>query len=93
MPPDALPPPKPAAVVASAPEREDNDDRKYWRSDNPDIFLPNQPATSIYANPHGQCVIRQQDQYDDEDDFVFISRDHVPALIARLQRFLKEEAE
>lgn len=59
----------------------------YWSSSNPDLLIPFQPATATYLNSFGQIVIRQEDQFGDEDDVIFISRENLPALIRRLQQF------
>ena len=49
-----------------------------WYSDDGEtsIVVRHQPATAAYTNPHGEVVIRQQDQYGDEDDFVYVTKDN-----------------
>jgi hypothetical protein len=59
----------------------------YWSADNPDLVIPNQPATAIYQNPFGQVVIRQEDFLGDDDDVIHISPRNIPDLIARLRSF------
>jgi hypothetical protein len=50
----------------------------YWYSDDGEssIVVRHQPATAVYTNPHGEVVIRQQDQYGDEDNFVYVTKDN-----------------
>lgn len=62
-----------------------------WSSENADIVVKKQPMTAIYLNPSDQVVIRQEsdDGDTDADPFVFISREHLPAVIDRLQAILK----
>lgn len=67
---------------------QDEIDRKRWRADDPDIVIHCQPTTSVYRNPFDGIVIRQQGDYPDEDPYVVIRPENLPALIARLQRFL-----
>jgi hypothetical protein len=47
-----------------------------WRPENEDIIVPPQPALAIYVNQWGQVVIRQEGDWDDEDDiYIRISRE------------------
>ena len=49
-----------------------------WYSDDGEssIVVRHQPATAVYTNPQGEVVIRQQDQYGDDDDFVYVTKDN-----------------
>ena len=37
------------------------------------IVVQHQPVIAVYTNPHDEVVIR--DQYGDEDDFVYVTKD------------------
>jgi hypothetical protein len=50
------------------------------------VVIHEQPATSVYVNPRGQVVIRQVDYYDG-DMWVAVSVEHVPALLAAIERW------
>jgi hypothetical protein len=47
------------------------------------------PQTMVYTNPHGDLVIRQE-QYPDEDAFVYIEARDVPILIERMMQVMAE---
>ena len=58
-----------------------------WNSDA--TILPEQQAVAAYHNRAGDLVIRQERSWDrDEDSFVFVSRDSIPAFIDRLTDLL-----
>jgi hypothetical protein len=62
-----------------------------WLPDNPDILMPDQRATAVYLNPWQQVCIRQERAWDEDDDpYLCISVEHVPALIERLQAVMRE---
>ena len=42
-----------------------------WRED-PSIVCEEQPALAVYTNPRGQCVLRQERRWDEEDDTVIL---------------------
>ena len=52
------------------------------------MLLRGQPPTAIYFNNFTQVVICQQRDSIDDDPFVFISLEHLPAVIRRLQQML-----
>jgi hypothetical protein len=71
-----------------APKKEPDFD---WK-DTESILIPEQPQIAVYANPFDQVVIRSRgDGYWEEDQWVFISRPNLPALISRLQEFQRGE--
>jgi hypothetical protein len=57
-------------------------------SDAAAMLLRGQPPTAIYFNNFTQVVICQQRDSSDDDPFVFISLEHLPAVIRRLQQML-----
>lgn len=59
-----------------------------WFSDDA-VAVRGQGAIAVYQNPHGEIVIRQQ-QWPDDDPFILIGRDHIPALIAALLKAAKD---
>jgi hypothetical protein len=64
----------------------------FWTPDNEDLVVPEQPAIAIYQNSWGQVVIRQEgDWNDDEDEYIRIGPQSLPAVIGRLQAFLREQ--
>src|SRR5262249_44715682 len=72
--------------IATAPYRDDFE----WNPENGAVIVPQQQALAVYINPWGQVVIRAagEDAYG-EDSFVVVSREHLPALIARLTAIAK----
>ena len=67
-----------------------SDDFK-WEPENEAVIVAEQRAIAVYRNPWGQVVIRASaSEYGDEDSFVVVSPEHVPALIAKLTAILKE---
>jgi hypothetical protein len=80
------------ARAAPQNEAEQRDDEDFlWRADNEDIVMPEQRATAVYRNCWGQVVIRQERTWDEDTDaFIIIARDHVPAVINRLQALLRQ---
>ena len=47
-----------------------------WRQE-PSILCQEQPALAIYQNPRGQCVIRQEQRWDEtEDTVILVCRDN-----------------
>ena len=75
-----------AAAGPAIPDRTENE----WSPNNPDLLVNCQPATQVYTNAYGQLVILQEGRDLDDDPFVRFDPMHVPALIARLQRFVKD---
>jgi hypothetical protein len=75
------------APVSVADDLPEPGEPGYWSADNPDLVIPNQPATAVYQNPFGQVVIRQEDFFGDDDDVIHISPRNIPDLIARLRSF------
>jgi hypothetical protein len=67
-----------------------SDDFK-WEPENEAVIVAQQQAIAIYINPWGQVVIRAgAADYGEEDAFVVVSPEHVPALIAKLTAILRE---
>ena len=57
--------------------------------DSPATILPEQQAVAVYFNPSGNLVIRQERSWDrEEDSFIFVARDSIPAFIDRLTDLL-----
>ncbi|HBF53323.1 MAG: hypothetical protein CL533_04345 [Afipia sp.] len=57
-----------------------------WTPENADIIAATQPAIAVYQNQWCQIVIRQEGEFnDDGDSIVFVCRENIPALIAKLQ--------
>jgi hypothetical protein len=69
-------------VVSIAPQ----DDPGFSWDDTESVVFHKQPRTAVYWNPWGQIVIRQEDDYGDDDPWVYFDPDRLPALIAALQR-------
>jgi hypothetical protein len=86
--PPANPPPPP-------PQTKPQTDDTYefsWRDHRESVVVPTQMGLAAYWNPDGKVVIRQQQDWDDYDDrMIFVSHQHVPALIRRLQAMLDGE--
>jgi len=59
---------------------------------NSDLLIPCEPTTEVYWNDFDQVVIRQLN-WPDEDCWVVLNHDSIPALIARLQQMLNEGPE
>lgn len=53
-------------------------------TDKESITIGEQLAVAVYENPRGDIVIRQQDWYGDEDDWVIVAKQNVPALCRAL---------
>jgi hypothetical protein len=62
-----------------------------WSNANPDIAVKHEPALAIYANPDQCIVIRRDCQESCQDDhFVFFSPQRAAAVIAGIQRVMRE---
>jgi hypothetical protein len=69
--------------------RKEQDDRKTWSRDNPDLVCPAQSRIVVYKNSFSQAVIGQERAWDeDEDTYVIISKHYLQDVIGRLQRIL-----
>jgi hypothetical protein len=81
-------------LSAPGPRREETGGPYDFTGDNPSVVILHQFATAVYINPYGQVVIRQEDQYGDEEneDTVFINKNELPRLISKLQEFASEFA-
>ncbi len=53
-------------------------------TDKESITIGEQLAIAVFENPSGDIVIRQQDWYGDEDDWVIVAKRNVPALCRAL---------
>jgi hypothetical protein len=60
--------------------------------DPPSVVLRGQPRTAIYFNNFEQVVICQQRDCPEDDPFVYISLEHLPTVIAKLQQMMKRAA-
>jgi hypothetical protein len=66
-----------------------NDGNFKWEPENADVLLPAQQALAVYINPWGQIVMRQEAYWNEDDDsYVIIGTQHVPALIKKLQELI-----
>ena len=73
--------PRPAPVATDS-------DRFDW-IDNGAIITHDQPGIAIYLNGYGQACIRQEARgYDEEDPFIVVNLESLPAVIAALQDLL-----
>lgn len=54
-----------------------------WNNDEA-IIVRKQDAIAVYGNPNGEIVIRQQDEYGDEDDIIVVNAIAARALSAAL---------
>ncbi len=58
-----------------------------WHGDDAtDIVIRHQRAVAIYRNDSDDLVIRQRADYPNEDQFIILTVENIPALIAALQR-------
>jgi hypothetical protein len=87
---DAAPQPFVADAIPTPPRRPpDPVGPTRWSADDPDVVIPEQPATAVYKNAMGGVVICQQRGWNEgEDPFVWIQPRNLPAHIAALQRHL-----
>jgi hypothetical protein len=46
-----------------------------WYGNTESVVVRHQPAIAVYLNPHGEVVIRQEGQYDD-DHWIYVTRDN-----------------
>lgn len=60
-----------------------------WQNDDSIIFHA-QPAVAVYPNKHGQIVIRQCDEYADEDQIVVVNADSARTLVDAIMRELDD---
>jgi hypothetical protein len=84
--PPANPPPPPPQTSKQT-EVDEGEDFE-WTPENPDIIFPGVPAIAIYLNRWNHVVIRQEGgcrRCGDDDKFVFIDKQNLPALIHRLE--------
>jgi hypothetical protein len=81
-------------LYASDQERRVADDFNWNNLDEGVIVVREAREMAIYSNTVGDVVIRQQRAWDEEEDpFLVIPFDRIPALIARLQALYKENTE
>jgi hypothetical protein len=78
------------AVVRTNQICDAGDNRKFkWEPENEDVLTPAQQALAVYINAWNQIVIRQEAYWNENDDsYVFIGAQHVPALIKKLQELV-----
>lgn len=75
-------------LLATAAKLKGDSDDDHWRADNPDLIIPEQRATVVYANRFNAVVIRQEKTWDmDEDSFVYIHPQHIDALVEKLMEY------
>jgi hypothetical protein len=80
--PAACPPPPGIIDPPKEPDYDPFDDPK-------SMVLRGQPPTAIYFNNFEQVVICQQRDCSDDDPFIYISTEHLPTVILKLQQMLK----
>jgi hypothetical protein len=80
--PPVSPPPPGIIDPPKEPDYDPFDDPK-------SMVLRGQPPTAIYFNNFEQVVICQQRDCSDDDPFVYISLEHLPVVILKLQQMLK----
>jgi hypothetical protein len=90
------PPPPPQTKPQTAAQTDDDDDDGTYefscRDHRENLVVPTQMDLAAYWNTDGKVVIRQQADWDDYNDrMIFVSHQHVPALIRRLQAMLDGE--
>jgi hypothetical protein len=57
-----------------------------WDPENGDVIVPHQPALAVHLNRWRQVVIRQERNWDDDDDtYITINMESLPRVIATLQ--------
>jgi hypothetical protein len=83
--PTASPPVSPWKPETPAAEKEPDYDPF---GDPEAMLLRGQPPTAIYFNNFTQVVICQQRDSIEDDPFIFISLEHLPAVIRKLQQML-----
>jgi len=78
------------AKVAGASRPEDPSDFKWSKDES--VIIRQQRATAVYVNTRGEIVIRQEMDWDeDEDTFVFIARSNAEEFYLALGNLLKDE--
>jgi hypothetical protein len=82
-----------AIVQTEKDSRSSRNERFDWGPGNPDVVLPQQPATAVYKNAFGQIVIRQEDNIGDGEMWIVLNRRDLPTLIDRLQEISAEDAQ
>jgi hypothetical protein len=76
------PPPPPQTTA----QTDDNGSEFSWRDHRESVVVPTQMGLAAYWNLDGKVVIRQQQDWDDYDDrMIFVSHQHIPALIRRVE--------
>lgn len=63
-----------------------SDDFDWHGPDATDVVVKHQPAVAVYRNTSEDVVIRQRADVPAEDQFVIVTVESIPALIAALQR-------
>lgn len=81
-------------LSALGPRTEEKSGPYDFSGDNPSVVILHQFATAVYINTYGQVVIRQEDQYSDEEneDTIFINKNELPRLISKLKEIASELA-
>lgn len=80
----------PQPIAQAGPPQHQPEQDFDWSPKNPDVVMPDQPATAVYLNQWQQVVIRQEKAWCDEDDqIVRINLHHVQSLIDRLQAVMQ----
>lgn len=76
--------------ASSARDDEADSYRFDWANDDA-VVLAEQPALAVYRNKFGTIAIRQEASWDrDEDSFVFVQANNVPAVIHALGRAIRK---
>lgn len=62
-----------------------------WCATNGDVIVPEQRRIAIYVNAWGQAVIKEERNWDQEEDwFICISKEFLPEVIAKLRSIVDE---
>lgn len=62
-----------------------------WLENKENIIVPAVDAIAVYTNEDGNIVIRQQNPMGDDDYFVVIPLNNVPAVIKAVEEEAKKE--
>jgi hypothetical protein len=80
----------PETKTKPTPQRDEG--REFSWRDAEHLVVPTQLGLAVYWNTRGLIVLRQQADWNDYDDtMIFLSSQHLPELIAKLQRMLDGE--
>jgi hypothetical protein len=86
------PPLVPGSKCPPPPGVVDEPEEDFFSPDSTTMVIPHQPAIAVYENTLGAVVIRQEQDFgdDDGDRIITVRPEHVEKLIARLRQVAKE---